>query len=106
MKPGRVRVLVLAALVVALMPSLVLGFSTEDAQQAGNNLDLDIAYRDTNNNLEYVDSSGNNADTGYDAYYVGGMGDSEMTVNDYLYQYHVVQWCRVWSHITGGFETL
>jgi len=105
MKPGRVRVLVLAAIVVASLP-LALGLSTEDAQQAGNNLDLDIAYQDTNNNLEYVDSSGNNADTGVDASRVGGMGDSEMTVNDYLYQYHVVQWCRVWSHITGGFETL
>jgi len=29
-----------------------------------------------------------------------------MTVNDYLYRYHVASWAEVWSYIVGGFETL
>jgi len=74
MRLGRVRVLVLAALVVASLPFAV-GLSTNESQQLGNNLDLDIAYRDANDNVEYVDSNGNSVDTGVDSFGVGGIGD-------------------------------
>jgi hypothetical protein len=37
--------------------------------------DLDVLFSDTNDNLDYVDDSGNVVDTGQDTFSVGGVAD-------------------------------
>jgi hypothetical protein len=64
-----VAVLAVAALVAT--PPLAAGLSSPNSQSAN----IDIAFRDTSDNVKFVDNTGNVVDTGADGDSVGGVAD-------------------------------
>jgi hypothetical protein len=66
-----------AVLVALLVVGPVAATLPADALSSpnSNSTDIDIAFKDSNSNLKYVDDNGNTVDTGTDAKGVGGVAD-------------------------------